>query len=322
MAKDNKFLVVAFGGNAFQTKGEKGTPEDYWRNAYRSAEFLIRIIEEGYKIAITHGNGPQVGIIAEWMMAGLKMKNLPPMTLDIAGSMSQGWLGYLIQQSLYNKLLEKGLLGKRVKGVATIITQVLVDKNDPAFQNPTKYIGPWYEENEVKKLSKELGWVVKPDPRGGWRRVVPSPDPIGPIEIEAIKRLVEDGFIVIASGGGGIPVVKEDGVLKGVEAVIDKDLAGERLATSLGASTLLILTDIEKVYLNYGKPNQKPIDTMTVSEAKKYLEEGHFKPGSMGPKVLASIRFIENGGKVAIIGHLKKAYEALKGESGTRIIPD
>ena len=322
MARDDKFLVVAFGGNAFQTKGEKGTPEDYWRNAYRSAEFLIRIIEEGYKIAITHGNGPQVGIIAEWMMAGLKMKNLPPMTLDIAGSMSQGWLGYLIQQSLYNKLLEKGLLGKKVKGVATIITQVLVDKNDPAFQNPTKYIGPWYEENEVKKLSKELDWVVKPDPRGGWRRVVPSPDPIGPIEIEAIKRLVEDGFIVIASGGGGIPVVKEDGVLKGVEAVIDKDLAGERLATSLGASTLLILTDIEKVYLNYGKPNQKPIDTMTVSEAKKYLEEGHFKPGSMGPKVLASIRFIENGGKVAIIGHLKKAYEALKGESGTRIIPD
>jgi len=322
LARDDKFLVVAFGGNAFQTKGEKGTPEDYWRNAYRSAEFLIKIIEEGYKIAITHGNGPQVGIIAEWMMAGLKMKNLPPMTLDIAGSMSQGWLGYLIQQSLYNKLLEKGLLGKKVKGVATIITQVLVDKNDPAFQNPTKYIGPWYEENEAKKLSEELGWVVKPDPRGGWRRVVPSPDPIGPIEIEAIKRLVEDGFIVIASGGGGIPVVKEDGVLKGVEAVIDKDLAGERLATALGASTFLILTDVEKVYLNYGKPNQKPIDTMTVSEAKKYLEEGHFKPGSMGPKILASIRFIENGGRIAIIGHLKKAYEALKGESGTRIVPD
>ncbi len=322
MARDDKFLVVAFGGNAFQTKGEMGTPEDYWRNAYRSAEFLIKIIEEGYKIAITHGNGPQVGIIAEWMMAGLKMKNLPPMTLDIAGSMTQGWLGYLIQQSLYNKLLEKGLLGTRVKGVVTVVTQVLVDKNDPAFQNPTKYIGPWYEEDEAKRISEELGWVMKPDPRGGWRRVVPSPDPIGPIEIDAIKRLVEEGFIVIASGGGGIPVVKENGVLRGVEAVIDKDLAGERLATALGASTFLILTDIEKVYLNYGKPDQKPIDVMTVSEAKKYLMEGHFKPGSMGPKVLASIRFIENGGKVAIIGHLKKAYEALKGESGTRIIPD
>ena len=321
MSRDDKFLVVAFGGNAFQTKGEKGTPEDYWRNAYRSAEFLIKIIEEGYKIAITHGNGPQVGIIAEWMMAGLKLKDLPPMTLDIAGSMTQGWLGYLIQQSLYNKLLEKGLLGKKVKGVVTVVTQVLVDKNDPAFQNPTKYIGPWYEEAEAKRISEELGWVMKPDPRGGWRRVVPSPDPIGPVEIEAIKRLVGEGFIVIASGGGGIPVLKEDGVLKGVEADIDKDLAGERLATALGASTFLILTDVEKVYLNYGKPDQKPIDTMTVSEAKKYLEEGHFKPGSMGPKILASIRFIENGGKVAIIGHLKKAYEALKGVSGTRIVP-
>ena len=321
MAKDDKFLVVAFGGNAFQTKGEKGTPEDYWRNAYRSAEFLIKILEEGYKIAITHGNGPQVGIIAEWMMAGLRVKDLPPMTLDIAGSMTQGWLGYLIQQSLYNKLMEKGLLGKKVKGVVTVVTQVLVDKNDPAFQNPTKYIGPWYEGGEAKKIASELGWVMKPDPRGGWRRVVPSPDPIGPIEIEAVKRLVEEGFVVIASGGGGIPVIKEDGALKGVEAVIDKDLAGERLATALGASTFLILTDVEKVYLNYGRPDQKPIDVMTVSEARKYLEEGHFKPGSMGPKVLASIRFIENGGKVAIIGHLKKAYEALKGESGTRIIP-
>ncbi len=322
MARDEKFLVVAFGGNAFQTKGEKGTPEDYWRNAYRSAEFLIKIIEEGYKIAITHGNGPQVGIIAEWMMAGLKMKNLPPMTLDIAGAMTQGWLGYLIQQSLYNKLIEKGLLGTKVKGVVTIITQVLVNKEDPAFQNPTKYIGPWYEEAEAKKIAEELGWVMKPDPRGGWRRVVPSPDPIGPIEIGAIKKLVEEGFIVIASGGGGIPVIKQDGVLKGVEAVIDKDLAGERLATALGAGTFLILTDVEKVYLNYGTPQQKPIDVMTVSEAEKYYKEGHFKPGSMGPKVLAGIRFIKNGGNQAIIGHLFKAYEALKGVSGTRIIPD
>lgn len=322
MARDEKFIVVAFGGNAFQTKGEKGTPEDYWRNAYRSAEFLLKIIEEGYKIAITHGNGPQVGIIAEWMMAGLKTKGLPPMTLDIAGAMTQGWLGYLIQQSLYNKLLEKGLLGKIVKGVVTIVTQVLVDKNDPAFQNPTKYIGPWYGEEEAKKISQELGWVMKPDPRGGWRRVVPSPDPKGPVEIDAVKKLVEEGFIVIASGGGGIPVVKEDGRLKGVEAVIDKDLAGERLATALGAGTFMILTDVEKVYLNYGTPKQKPVDVMTVSEAKKYYQEGHFKPGSMGPKVLAAIRFIENGGKQAIIGHLYRAYEALKGLTGTRIVPD
>ncbi len=321
MARDERFIVVAFGGNAFQTKGEKGTPEDYWRNAYRSAEFLVKILEEGYRIAITHGNGPQVGIIAEWMIAGMKLKNLPPMTLDIAGAMTQGWLGYLIQQSLYNKLVEKGLLGSKVKGIVTVVTQVLVNKDDPAFQNPTKYIGPWYSEEEAKKIAEELGWTVKPDPRGGWRRVVPSPDPIGPIEIDAVKKLVEEGFVVIASGGGGIPVVKTDGGLRGVEAVIDKDLAGERLATALGASRFMILTDVEKVYLNYGTPQQKPIDVMTVSEAKKYYEEGHFKPGSMGPKVLAAIRFIENGGKEAIIAHLHKAYEALKGESGTRIIP-
>ncbi len=315
-------IVVAFGGNAFQTKGEPGTPENYWRNAYRSAEFLVRIIEEGYKVAITHGNGPQVGIIAEWMLAGKTSKDLPVMTLDIAGAMSQGWLGYLIQQSLYNKLVEKKLLGNVVKGVITIVTQTLVDHNDPAFQNPTKYIGPWYSEEEAKKLAKEFNWTVKPDPRGGWRRVVPSPDPKGHVEIEAIKKLLDEGFIVIASGGGGIPVyIGGDNMLYGVEAVIDKDLAGERLASAIGADIFMILTDVDKVYLNYGKPDQKPLDKMTVSEAKKYYSEGHFKPGSMGPKVLAAIRFIENGGKEAVIAHLQQAYDALKGRTGTRVVP-
>ncbi|ADI31709.1 carbamate kinase [Staphylothermus hellenicus] len=323
MDRHEKYIVVAFGGNAFQTKGEKGTPENYWKNAYRSAEFLVKIISEGYKVAITHGNGPQVGIIAEWMLAGKKLKGLDVMTLDIAGAMSQGWLGYLIQQSLYNKLQEQGLLGKIVKGIVTIVTQTIVDKNDPAFQNPTKYIGPWYNEEEAKQLAKEFDWTVKPDPRGGWRRVVPSPDPKGHVEIEAVKKLLNEGFIVIASGGGGIPVYKNDkGLIHGVEAVIDKDLAGERLATAIGAGTFMILTDVDKVYLNYGKPDQKPVDVLTVSEAKKYYEEGHFKPGSMGPKVLAAIRFIENGGKQAIIGHLTQAYEALKGKAGTRIVPD
>ncbi len=321
--RHEKYIVVAFGGNAFQTKGERGTPENYWKNAYRSAEFLVKIIKEGYKVAITHGNGPQVGIIAEWMLAGKKLKGLDVMTLDIAGAMSQGWLGYLIQQSLYNKLREEGLLGNHVKGVVTIVTQTIVDINDPAFKNPTKYIGPWYTEEEAKKLAEEFGWTVKPDPRGGWRRVVPSPDPKGHVEIEAVKKLLDEGFIVIASGGGGIPVyINDKGLIHGVEAVIDKDLAGERLATAIGAGTFMILTDVDKVYLNYGKPDQKPVDVMTVSEARKYYEEGHFKPGSMGPKVLAAIRFIENGGKQAIIGHLTQAYEALKGKTGTRIIPD
>lgn len=317
--REDKYILIALGGNAFQTKGEKGTPENYWSNAYRAARAIVKIIKEGYRVVITHGNGPQVGVLSEWMEAG--KHKAPPMTLDIAGAMTQGWLGYLIMQSLRNELVKEGLLGKTIKGVVAIVNQVLVDKNDPAFQNPTKYIGPWYDEETAKKLAREKGWVVKPDPRGGWRRVVPSPDPKDNIEKEAVKTLVDAGFIVVASGGGGIPVIYEDETLKGVEAVIDKDLAGERLATALGVGTFMILTDVEKVYLNYGTPNAKPLDVLTISEAEKYYKEGHFKPGSMGPKVLAAIRFIRNGGKQAIIAHLHQGYEAVIGKAGTRIIP-
>ncbi len=318
--RDPGFIMMALGGNAFQTKGEKGTPENYWRNAQRAAKAIVRVVKEGYKVVITHGNGPQVGAIIEWMEAG--KEKAPPMTMDIAGAMTQGWLGYLLMQCLRNELARQGLLGSRVKGVVAIVNQVLVDRNDPAFHNPTKYIGPYYSEEEAKKLAQEKGWVMKPDPRGGWRRVVPSPDPIDNIEKEAVKTLVENGWIVIASGGGGIPVIEENGVLQGVEAVIDKDLAGERLATALGCGMLVILTDVEKVYLNFGKPDAKPIDAMTVSEAEKYYREGQFPPGSMGPKVLAAIRFVKNGGLEARIGHLYHAYEVVKGLSGTRIVPD
>lgn len=322
MAEEGKLIVVALGGNAFQTKGDKGTPEEYWRNAYTAAEFISMLIEEGYEVVITHGNGPQVGIIAEWMMSGYKEKGIPPMTLDIAGAMSQGWLGYLLQQALYNKLREKGLLGTKVKGVVTIVTQTLVDRNDPAFSDPTKYIGPWYEKVEAEKLAREFGWVFKPDPRGGYRRVVPSPDPQRQIEIDAIKLLAKNGFVVIADGGGGVPVYfDEKGNLRGVEAVIDKDLGAERMASAIGADILLILTDVEKAYLNYGREDQKPLDVITASEALEYYKQGHFKPGSMGPKILAGIRFVKNGGKVAIIAHLQKAYEAIKGLTGTRIVP-
>jgi carbamate kinase len=317
----SKLVVVAFGGNAFQSKGEKGTVEDYWRNAYRAAEAVVRLVEEGYRVVVTHGNGPQVGILAELMMMGYKERNIPPMTLDIAGAMTQGWLGYILQQAIYNKLKEKGLLGTKVKGVVTVVTQTLVRGDDPDFKDPSKYIGPWYEKEEAEKLSRELGWVFKPDPRGGYRRVVPSPDPIIQVEIEAIKKLVESGFIVIADGGGGVPVVEDGGKLRGVEAVIDKDLGAERMATALGANILLILTDVDAAYINYGTPNAKPIREITASEALKLYREGHFKPGSMGPKVLAGIRFVQNGGELAIIAHLNKALEAIRGESGTRILP-
>jgi len=317
----SKLVVVAFGGNAFQSKGDKGTVEDYWRNAYRAAETIVRLVEEGYRVVVTHGNGPQVGILAELMMMGYKERNIPPMTLDIAGAMTQGWLGYILQQAIYNKLKEKGLLGTKVKGVVTVVTQTLVRGDDPDFKDPSKYIGPWYEKEEAEKLSRELGWVFKPDPRGGYRRVVPSPDPIIQVEIEAIKKLVESGFIVIADGGGGVPVVEDGGKLRGVEAVIDKDLGAERMATALGANILLILTDVDAAYINYGTPNAKPIREITASEALKLYREGHFKPGSMGPKVLAGIRFVQNGGELAIIAHLNKALEAIRGESGTRILP-
>ena len=318
--RDPRFLLIALGGNAFQTKGVKGTPEEYWQNAKRAAEAIVNIVKEGYKVVITHGNGPQIGALIEWMEAG--KERAPPMTMDIAGAMTQGWLGYPLAQCIRNELVRQNLLNSRVKGVVTIVNQVLVDRNDPAFANPTKYIGRYYSEEEAKALMKEKGWVMKPDPRGGWRRVVPSPDPIANVEKEAIRVLVENGWIVIASGGGGIPVVEEDGILRGVEAVIDKDLASERLATALGCGMLIILTDVDRVYLNFGKPNAKPIEVMTVSEVEKYYREGHFPPGSMGPKILAAIRFVKNGGLEARIGHLYQAYEVVKGVAGTRIVPD
>lgn len=315
------FILIAFGGNAFQSKMDRGTTEEYWRNAYFAAEVVAKLVEDRYRIVITHGNGPQVGVIAEWVTLGTKYKNIPSVSLDIAGAMSQGWLGYILQQAIYNKLYEKKLIPDKVKGVVTLITQTIVKKDDPDFRDPSKFIGPWYEEEEAMRLAKEHGWIFKLDPRGGYRRVVPSPDPIGQVEIEAIRALVNENYIVIANGGGGIPVICENGKLVGIEGVIDKDLGAERLATALKANILLILTDIDYVYLNFGTPKAVPLKELTVTEAMKYYREGHFKPGSMGPKVLAAIRFIQNGGNVAIIGNLRSAYEAIKGESGTRIVP-
>ncbi|MEM0045845.1 MAG: carbamate kinase [Desulfurococcaceae archaeon] len=321
MSRCKGLIVVALGGNAFQTKGDRGTVEDYWKNAYIVAEIITRLIKEDYKVVVTHGNGPQVGIIEEWMTLGMKYKSIPPMSLDIAGAMSQGWLGYLLQQALYNKLREGNVLPGKVKGVVTIITQTLVKKDDPDFRDPSKYIGPWYEKEEAERLTKEFGWTFKPDPRGGYRRVVPSPDPVLQVEIEAIRTLVENGFVVIADGGGGVPVVEEDGRINGVEAVIDKDLGAEKMATALRADILMILTDVDSAYLNYGTPSARPLKVMTASEALKYYREGHFKPGSMGPKILAGVRFVQNGGRLAIIAHLRQALDALQGEAGTRIIP-
>ncbi len=314
----SELVVVALGGNAIQKNNKERDAESQMKNVRMTAKYLAEMLENGVNLVITHGNGPQVGDIL--LRNEIAASLVPPMPLDVCGAESQGMIGYWIQQALQVELKRRGIH----RPVATIVTQVLVDENDPAFKNPTKFIGPSYTEEEAKKLMKEKGYVMKYDVgRKGWRRVVPSPDPKKILEIEAIKRLLDAGVIVIAVGGGGIPVIKtKDGDLKGVEAVIDKDLATERLASQLNAEKMIILTGVEKVYLNFSKPNAKALDTITVSEAEKYYKEGHFPPGSMGPKILASIRFVKNTGNVAIISSLEKALEALRGKTGTRIVPD
>jgi len=315
---EKKTVVVALGGNAILQRGQRGTFEEQLANVYHTAEQLAEMVLSGeWRIVITHGNGPQVGNILLQQEAAKEV--VPPMPMDVCGAESQGLIGYMIQQSLHN------ILEKRGRGdipIATVVTQVLVDKSDPAFQNPTKPVGPFYSEEEAKKLQAEKGWHVVEDAGRGWRRVVPSPDPKAIVERDFIRILVENRAIVIASGGGGIPVIKEDGELKGVEAVIDKDLAGERLAEDVGADVFLILTDVDKVKLNYGKPDERPLDRMTVEEAKRYLTEGHFAKGSMEPKVKAAVRFVEAGGERAVIASLDQAMAALAGKAGTQIVCD
>ncbi len=317
-------ILVALGGNAVKLPDEKGTYEEQFRNVRRACKYLVELIKRGHQLIITHGNGPQAGALLIQQEAGEKY-GVPAQPLDVINAMTQGQIGYMIQQTLINYLWKEGINIP----VISIITQVLVNKNDPDFKDPSKPVGPFYTLEEVERIKRENPDIivkrVKPGSGRIYRRVVPSPDPIRVIEADIIKRIVDLGAIVIACGGGGIPVIEdEQGILAGVEAVIDKDLASERLAEIVNPDVFLILTDVEKVYLNYGKPNQKPIDVMTLSEAKKYLAEGHFWAGSMAPKVLACIRFLEWGGrgKKAIITALDKAVEALEGKTGTHIVPD
>jgi len=324
MKSRSKVLVVALGGNAIKQADESGRAEEQFRNIRVTCRHILEMIREGYTVIITHGNGPQVGNLMIQQEEGARI--VPPQPLDILGAMTQGQIGYMIQQTLMNYLREAGGELSKIP-VVTVVTQVLVDKNDPEFigENATKPVGPFYSEKEAATLRKERGYLVKKvKPAGArpWRRVVPSPDPMAIAEKDAIRELVKAGAVVVASGGGGIPVISEDGQkLIGIEAVIDKDLAGERLAEAAEADVFLILTDVDEVSLNYGKHNQRALDRMSLAEARQYLHEGHFLPGSMGPKVKACIRFLEEGGEKAIITSLNLAGPALRGEAGTLITP-
>lgn len=312
-----KTITVALGGNAINKPGQKGTPEEQFQNVLNTALQIVKMIDKGHKVIVTHGNGPQVGTLLIQQEAA--SSQVPPQTLDICGSMTQGQIGYMIQQCIGNELRKEGMH----KTVVSLVTQVLVDRNDEAFKNPRKPVGPFFDEAHAKKMISEKGETWIEDAGRGWRKVVASPIPAGIVEIEAIKQLVDAGFIVVASGGGGIPVIEnEDGTLTGVEAVIDKDRAGEVLAEEVKADILMILTDVPYAAVNYGKPEQKNLETVKLSEMKQYFAEGHFKAGSMGPKVQSAIKFVENGGEMAIICALENAVDALESGKGTIIVKD
>ena len=291
-----RIAVVALGGNALLRGDESGSIGEQAINTYNTCKFITKLLSRFDSLVITHGNGPQVGNILLRNEAGFKDYNIPKMPLDICVADSQGGIGYLTERQLRNVILEE----KLNREVLTLVTQVLVDRNDPAFENPTKPVGPFYTETEVKKLQGiHSAWKFKEDPKKrGWRRVVPSPKPIEIMGEHIIEELAGRGVLVIAAGGGGIPVIKdENGVLDGVEAVIDKDLASSLLGTRIHAHELFILTDIKQVAINFKKPGERFLGKMTADEALEYYNQGEFEAGSMGPKVMAAIRFVQNGGE-------------------------
>lgn len=326
MTKRKKRLLVALGGNAIKQADEQGTTEEQFKNCEVTAKLLAKIVERldsEDRLVITHGNGPQAGNLLVQQDAA--KDEVPAQDMDVVGAMTQGQIGFMLQQTLNNCLREREI----DIPVCGVINRVQVSHDDPEFEgeNASKPVGNFLTEGKAKQLKEEhpkyIVKKVKPKGKKCWRRVVPSPDPMTNVEAEAIKRMVNAGIIVIASGGGGIPVVlNENGNYRGVDAVIDKDLAGERLAETIGADVFLVLTNVEKAKLNFGKPSEEDIDRMTLAEAQRYLDEGHFLAGSMGPKVKACIRFIEWGGKRAIITSLDKAIEALDGKTGTEIVKE
>jgi carbamate kinase len=312
---NKKIAVVALGGNALLRGNEMGTIQQQEKNTYNTFIHLLKLLKDGYELVITHGNGPQVGNIMLRNEAGYKEYKIPQMPLDICVADSQGGIGYMIERQVKNILREY----KIRKNVVTIITQVLVDRNDPAFIEPTKPVGGYYLKEEAELLARAGGLIFKEDPRKrGWRRVVPSPMPVDILNRKIIRDLVKRGNIVIAAGGGGVPVYRDENKnLFGVEAVIDKDLASSLLAAEINAEAFFILTDVPNVYLNFQKPNQIKLEKITVKEAEEYLAAGQFADGSMGPKILAAIQFVKKGGKETII---TESTQLSNTDSGTRIV--
>jgi carbamate kinase len=310
-----KIALVAFGGNAMLPDSQKGLQSDQMRNAQKAAELMVHIVSKGYELIIVHGNGPQVGNLLIQMEEAAD--KIPPYSLDVCDAMTEGSMGFMLERALVNELRRRSV----DKEVASLVSQVVVDKDDPAFAKPTKPVGPFYSKLRGEQLAREKGWAMVEDAGRGYRKVVPSPRPIDVVNNGIIRELVEAGRIVIAAGGGGIPVIiNGNGLFEGVEAVIDKDYAASLLAREVKVDLFIILTAIERVFIDYGKPDQREAPVLTVDEARRYLAEGQFPPGSMGPKIRAAIEYIEAGGREVLItkdSHLKAA---LINRSGTRIV--
>ena len=314
-----KVAVIAVGGNSLIKDAKRVSVEDQEQALRETSFHIVDMVEAGWDVAIGHGNGPQVGYILRRSEIAAKVEGMHEVPLDVCGADSQGAIGYEFQQALQNELFRRGIK----KNACTIITQTLVDQNDMAFKNPSKPIGSFMDEAEAKRREKEMGWSVVEDAGRGWRRVVASPLPKEIVEIVSVKTLIDAGVIVITVGGGGIPVIDDgNGAYRGVAAVIDKDFASSLLASEIKADLFLIATAVEKVAINFGKPNQQWLDKITLAEAKQYLAEGiHFAKGSMAPKIQAVVRYLEAGGKEALITNPENIGRALKGETGTRIVP-
>ena len=317
MTKKRRVVVIALGGNALIMEGQRGTIAEQFENTRKSLDGIVYCLKQGYGVVITHGNGPQVGNML--LMVEASRNQVPELPLEVCVADTEGAIGYMIQQSLTNRLRREGI----DRCVVTVLTQVIVDKHDKAFSNPTKPIGPFFTEEDAERFRKQKGWHIVEDSHRGYRWVVASPNPLKIVEERAIKGLLETGDIVIAAGGGGIPVImKEDGDLEGVDVVVDKDLASSILARDIKANCLMMLTGVEQVFLNFKQPNERALKALTVKEAQRYLKEGHFPPGSMGPKIQAAINFLNWGGEIAIITSIEKVKEALEGITGTKITKD